>query len=142
MGTPFDILVEIVAEEWGPLIARCCLRSSVETARWGTTVTLEGEQGWLTFFYGEREFDFTAEFRFRQFPRKRPMPLWALLQAAGVDPEPLGPATRIDAPELRRQVAAAADLSGRYWPNLEAEPTEALLREASSILDRYTRSIR
>ena len=40
------------------------------------------------------------------------------------------------------QVAAAADVLGRHWRTLEAEPTEALLRQASRILDRYTRSVR
>ena len=141
-GLPTDVLIQVVDEELRALIREHELREERAVARWGTTVTLHGPRWMLELFYGEREFLLTIDIRYEKFRRKNPVPLWAVLEALGVGRCGLGPATWVDDAELRRQLAALAEVMTRHGELLDQEPTKELFQEVSRILDRYARTIR
>lgn len=135
-------LIEEVDAQLRGLIESLGLREERAQARWGTTVTLHGERWTLELFYGEREFDLLIDICYAKFPRKNPVALWAVLEALGLGRCGLAPATYVDDEELRRQIAALADVLTHHREALDREPTQELFREVSRVLDRYARSVR
>jgi hypothetical protein len=135
------MLIGEASEKLGFLVAEHGFRQEEEVARWGTTVTFHGEIWTLYLFYGNREFDFTAEIKYHRFPRKNPKLLWAVLEAMGIDGPLNGPQTMVDDACLSFLVAATAESIAQHWDALNRVPTQELFRNVERILDRCTRRV-
>jgi len=117
-------------------------RREDEIGRWGTTVTFHSDAWTLYLFYGEREFDFTAEIKYHQFPRKNPKPLCAVFEAMGINCPWGGPQTRVDDARLHLLIAGIAQSITQHWEALSRAPTVENFCQVARILDRDARRIR
>lgn len=136
-----DVLIPAATKRFRFLVADHGFRQENEVGRWGTTVKFHGEVWTLTLFYGEREFDFFAEIKYHAFPRRNPKPLWAVLEAMGLE-RPDGPETRVSEARCRRLVAETAESVTRHWDALNRAPDQGLFHDIEEILDRASRRVR
>jgi hypothetical protein len=142
VGSATKGLIPEASEKFRFLVAEHGFRQENDIAHWGTSVTFHGELWSLYLFYGNPEFDFIAEIKYHRFPRKNPRPLWAVLEAMGIDCPALAPETMTEARLLGRLVAATAEAITGHWDVLSRVPTLELFREVDRVLDRSARRVR
>ena len=142
IGAATKALIREAGEKFGFLVAEHGFRQEDDVGRWGTSVTFRGDLWSLYLFYGNPEFDFTAEIEYHRFPRKHPKPLWAVLEALGVDCPSMAPERMANEPHLHRLVAATAEAVAGHRDQLSRVPTPELFREVERVLDRHTRRVR
>lgn len=137
-----DALIREASKKFRYLTVEYGFRQASEIKSWGTSVVFHGEIWSLYLYYGNRELDFMAEIKYHRFPRKHPKPLWAVLEAMGIDCPSVASATMVDEPHLRKLVTATSKAIAQHREALDSAASPELFRDIERVLNRYARRVR